>query len=139
ARTAPLIQQEASRLLGLFTQGRYSELLLDADYEVWVQDGAARYAVGRFSGGEQVLVHLALRLAISRLLATRANGAELRFLALDEVFGSLDPAHRELVVAALHQLDGLYTQVLAITHDEGLQEMLDQAVRIELRDGEAHL
>ncbi len=139
ARTAPLIQEEASRLLSRFTQGKYTDVVVDDDYEVWVQDGGVRYAIDRFSGGEQDLVHLALRLAISRLLATRAHGAEIRLLALDEVFGSLDPSHRELVVAALHQLDGLYSQILAITHDEDLQEVLDHAVRIELVDGEARL
>jgi exonuclease SbcC len=137
ARTAPLIQQEASRLLSLFTQGRYGELLLDEDYEVWILDQGVRYTVERFSGGEQDLVHLALRLAISRLLATRADGGELRFLALDEVFGSLDQGHRERVVGALHQLTGLYSQILVITHNEDLQEMLDHTVRISLVDGEA--
>ncbi|MCA1810836.1 MAG: hypothetical protein LC623_02360, partial [Halobacteriales archaeon] len=85
------------------------------------------------------MVHLALRLAVSRMLAER-GGTEIRFLALDEVFGSLDRAHRDLVVGALQQLGGLYAQVLVISHLEGLREELGQAVVVgEDAEGQATL
>ncbi|MEK6975326.1 MAG: SMC family ATPase [Candidatus Thermoplasmatota archaeon] len=129
-RIGPAIQAEASRLLAAFTGGRYAELLLDTSYNVYVTDAGVPYTLDRFSGGEQDLAHLALRLAVSRLLAERAGGAELRFLALDEVFGSLDAQRRDLVVGALRGLGGLYSQVLVVSHQEALQEALDQAVLI---------
>lgn len=127
-RIGPAIQAEASRLLAAFTGGRYTEVLLDPSYNVYVTDGGVPYEIGRFSGGEQDLAHLALRLAVSRLLAERAGGAELRFLALDEVFGSLDAQRRDLVVGALRGLGGLYSQVLVVSHQDALQEALDQAI-----------
>ena len=126
-RIGPAIQAEASRLLATFTGGRFTELLLDSDYEVFVRDGANAYTLERFSGGQQDLMHLALRLAVSRLLAQR-SGSEVRLLALDEVFGSLDREHRELVVSALQGLSGIYQQVLVVSHMEALQEALDQAI-----------
>lgn len=138
-RIGPAVQAEASRLLASFTGGRYTELLLDTQYNVYVTDGGVPYALERFSGGEQDLAHLALRLAVSRLLAERAGGAEVRFLALDEVFGSLDAQRRDLVVGALHGLGGLYSQVLVVSHQDALQEALDQALVVETDGGTAHV
>ncbi|MES2153620.1 MAG: SMC family ATPase [bacterium] len=139
ARTAPLIQEEASRLLAAFTGGRYTDLVLESDYGVYILDDGLRYELDRFSGGEQDLVHLALRLATSRLLATRANAPELRFLALDEVFGGLDAGRQRTLLDGLQGLSGLYGQVLCITHDETVRDGLDHVVRVELADGEARL
>jgi DNA repair protein SbcC/Rad50 len=133
SRVGPAIQAEASRLMSRFTGGRYSEVLLDEDYEVYVTDQGARYTLERFSGGEKDLVHLALRLAVSRLIADR-GGVELRFLALDEVFGSLDQERRELVVAALGELGTLYSQVLVVSHLESLQDALQHALVVEGED-----
>ncbi|MFO1532808.1 MAG: SbcC/MukB-like Walker B domain-containing protein, partial [Thermoplasmatota archaeon] len=136
-RVGPAISAEASRLLAGFSGGRYSEILLDDEYQVFVTDNGVPYALERFSGGEADLVHLALRLAVSRLLAER-GGVELRFLALDEVFGSLDQERRDLVVATLQSLGTLYSQVLVVSHLEGLQETLGHVLRVsEDADGNA--
>ncbi len=137
ARIGPAIQTEASRLIAAFTAGRYTEILLDDQYDIYVTDNGVAYTIDRFSGGEADLVHLALRLAISRLLLERAGGAEIRFLALDEVFGSLDGERRGLVLQALQSLGTLYSQVLVVTHHEGLQEGLDHVLAIHDDDGEA--
>jgi exonuclease SbcC len=138
-RAGPAISHEAGRLLSSFTGGRYTEVRLSEEYEVFVADGGTLYALERFSGGEKDLVHLALRLAVSRLLAER-GGTELRFLALDEVFGSLDRGRRDLVVASLQQLGALYAQVLVISHLEGLQEELGQAIVVgEDAEGQAQV
>ncbi len=136
-RIGPAVQAEASRLLSAFTGGRYAELLLDTSYDIYVTDGGVPYTLSRFSGGEQDLAHLALRLAVSRLVAERSGGAEVRFLALDEVFGSLDAQRRDLVVGALRGLGGLYSQVLVVSHQETLQEALDQAIVVGADGGEA--
>lgn len=139
ARTAPAINQEASHLLALFTQGRYTELVLDGDYELWMGDAGVLHPIERFSGGERDLAHLALRLGISRLLATRSNAPEIRFLALDEVFSSLDQERCTALLGALQNLGGLYGQILAVTHIERLQESFDGVVRVQLTDGEAQV
>jgi exonuclease SbcC len=138
-RIGPAVSAEASRLLGVFSDGRYTELRLGDDYEVFVTEGGVPYTLNRFSGGEADLAHLALRLAVSRLLAERPGGAEMRFLALDEVFGSLDRDRRGLVVAAFGQLENLYAQVLVISHIEGLQDALGQAIVVDEHEGESSL
>lgn len=138
ARIGPALQAEASRLLARFTGGRYSELILDSDFGLYLSDGGVPYLLERFSGGEQDAAHLALRLAASRLVAERA-GADVRLLALDEVFGSLDRERRDLVVATLESLGGLYSQVLVISHLEGLREALGQGVEVVEQDGAAQI
>ncbi|MGB0653789.1 MAG: ATP-binding protein, partial [Thermoplasmatota archaeon] len=131
ARVGPAVSAEASHLLARFTQGRYTEVVLDADYRLLVADGGILHPVERFSGGETDLVHLALRLGVSRLLAGRSGQAELRFLALDEVFGSLDAERRRAVVGALDGLKGLYAQILVITHLEDLRDGLDHVLEVQ--------
>lgn len=139
SRVGPAVSREASRLLDRFTAGRYTEVLLDEEYQLYVGDAGVHYELARFSGGESDLVHLALRLAVSRLLLERSGGAELRFLALDEVFGSLDAERRDSVLGALQELGGLYAQVLVVTHQDALRDALDAAILVEEDDGEAHL
>lgn len=137
SRIRPSINAEASRLLAAFTNGRYADMLLDDDYNLFVRDDGVAYTADRFSGGETDVVHLALRLAVSRLLAERHGAPEMRFLALDEVFGSLDASRRHSVLAALHGLGGLYSQVLLVTHHEGLRDALDGVLDVRLQDGVA--
>lgn len=132
----PAINAEASRLLARFTDGRYRELILDEEYGVFVVDDGVPYTLDRFSGGESDLAHLALRLAVSRLLTQRSGAPELRFLALDEVFGSLDRQRRDAVLAALHSLEDMYSQVVLVTHHEGLHEALDAVLEVR-RSGDA--
>lgn len=135
-RIGPAIGREASRLLERFTSGRYTEVTLDSEYNMYVSDGGTRYALERFSGGESDLVHLAVRLAVSRMLVER-NHAEMRFLALDEVFGGLDAQRRQSVLGALQELGGLYSQVVLVTHHDDLRDALDAALVVEDVDGEA--
>ncbi len=130
ARIGPAVAAEASHLLARFTNGRYTEVILDDEYDIYVTDEGVRYQLDRFSGGESDLVHLALRLAVSRLLLER-SGAEIRFLALDEVFGSLDDERRRLVLGALQELGTLYSQVFLVTHHEEMREMLDHTLSVE--------
>lgn len=135
----PSINQEASRLLARFTNGRYTELILDDEYGLFLSDGGVPYTLDRFSGGESDLVHLALRIAVGRLLAQRSGAPELRFLALDEVFGSLDADRRDAVLGALHGLTGIYAQVLLITHQESMRDALDAVLEVVEDDGQARV
>ena len=67
------------------------------------------------SGGEEDIANLALRLAISQMIAERA-GQPLSLLILDEIFGSLDEDRRAAVVDLLRSLADRFPQVILITH-----------------------
>jgi exonuclease SbcC len=124
----PQLSESASVFLGDMTAGRYTEMELDEDYAARVMaDGEERTVI---SGGEEDMVNLALRLAISQMIADRA-GQPLSLLVLDEVFGSLDEERRLSVVDLLRGLADRFPQVLLITHVESVP-MLDRMVRVEV-------
>ena len=63
--------------------------------------GARPYEL--FSGGEGFRANLALRIALSKLLARRA-GAQLQTLIIDEGFGSQDTRGLSLVVETINSI-----------------------------------
>ena len=91
ATLRPDLSDLASSFLRDLTHGRYSELELNEDYgTTLLEDGDPKAVI---SGGEEDIANLALRLAISQMIAERA-GQPLSLLVLDEIFGSLDEDRR---------------------------------------------
>lgn len=124
----PELSELASAFLGELTDHRYSELELDDQYNIIVlEDGQPKPVI---SGGEEDLANLVLRLAISQMIAERA-GQAFSLLVLDEVFGSLDEARRQNVVALLRGLQDRFEQVILITHIESVREGLDRVITVE--------
>jgi exonuclease SbcC len=129
----PEISELASGFLAELTDGRYSELELDDDYNIIVlEDGIPKPVI---SGGEEDLANLVLRLAISQMIAERA-GQAFSLLVLDEVFGSLDESRRHNVVELLRRLHDRFEQVVVITHIESVREGLDRVMTVRY-DAEA--
>ncbi|HEX6940486.1 MAG TPA: SMC family ATPase [Longimicrobiales bacterium] len=128
ARVRPELGQLASAFLAEITDGRYTSLEIDENYNVLVLDEGEEKPV--ISGGEEDIANLVLRLAISQMIAERA-GHPLSVLILDEVFGSLDIERRDNVIQLLHRLGDRFEQVILITHIESIREGLDQVIRVE--------
>jgi exonuclease SbcC len=127
----PEISDLASGFLAELTDGRYSQLELDDDYNIIVlEDGIPKPVI---SGGEEDLANLVLRLAISQMIAERA-GQSFSLLILDEVFGSLDEARRHNVVELLRRLHDRFEQVVLITHIESVREGLDRVLTVRYDD-----
>ena len=114
------------------TNGRYTELELDEDYVATISRTGEPKPV--ISGGEEDIANLALRLAISQMIADRA-GQPLSLLVLDEIFGSLDEERRAAVVDLLRSLADRFPQVILITHIDAVREGFDRVVRVGLRRG----
>ncbi len=123
----PEISELASRYIRELTDGRYSEIELDDQYNVIVLEDAIPKPV--ISGGEEDLANLVLRLSISEMIAERA-GQAFSLLILDEVFGSLDETRRHNVVDLLRRLQDRFEQVVLITHIESVREGLDRVVTV---------
>ena len=124
----PGLSQRASQLITALTDGRYSQVDLDEEYTPRLFDDGEFKPV--ISGGEEDILHLSLRLAVSQMIAERA-GLDLGLLVLDEVFGSLDEARRDSVIALLQNLKGAFPQILLITHIESIHDMVDRCLRVE--------
>ncbi|HUQ45421.1 MAG TPA: SMC family ATPase [Gemmatimonadaceae bacterium] len=123
----PEMSELASAFLTELSDARYDELELDDSYNLTVlEDGVPKPVI---SGGEQDIANLCLRLAISQMIAERA-GQSFSLLILDEVFGSLDEARRQNVVALLRGLQDRFEQVILITHIEQVREGLDRVINV---------
>ncbi len=124
----PDLADVASGFLRDLSNGRYGEVELDEDYVATIIEAGEPKPV--ISGGEEDIANLALRLAISQMIADRA-GQPLSLLVLDEIFGSLDEERRGAVVDLLRSLADRFPQVILITHIEGVREGMDRVLRVE--------
>jgi exonuclease SbcC len=132
ATLRPDLSELASGFLHDLTNGRYADLELDESYlPTIVDEGEAKPVI---SGGEEDVANLALRLAISQMIAERA-GQPLSLLILDEVFGSLDEERRSAVMGLLRSLADRFPQVILITHIEAVREGFDRIIRVERDPG----
>jgi exonuclease SbcC len=130
-RMRPDLSDLASDYLGELTDGRYDELQIDDHYNITVVEAGIPKQV--ISGGEEDLLNLAVRLAISQMIAER-SGQAFSLLVLDEVFGSLDEHRRLRVVELLRRLLDRFEQIIVMTHIEGTRDDLDHKVRIDYDD-----
>ena len=129
ATLRPDLSELASAFLLDLTNGRYTDLELDENYVPAVlEDGEIKPVI---SGGEEDVANLALRLAISQMIAERA-GQPLSLLILDEIFGSLDEERRASVLNLLRSLADRFPQVILITHIEAVREGFDRIIRVRL-------
>ena len=74
-----------------------------------------------FSGGETFRINLAIRIALSKLLARRA-GAPLPTLVIDEGFGTQDSVGLERLKDAINSIQDDFDKILVITHIEELKD-----------------
>jgi exonuclease SbcC len=127
------LESRASENLALLTNGRYPVLELDEEFEPTIlEDGIPKQVI---SGGEEDVVALALRLALSELIQER-QGRPMSLMILDEVFGGLDADRRQAVLERLHAIKGRFNQILVISHIEEINQVADQCIFLT-RDDES--
>lgn len=136
----PEIEAEANRILSRMTDGRMHvkfETQRDSrsgagvieTLDIKISDELGTRSYEMFSGGEGFRVNFAIRIALSRLLATRA-GTRLQTLVVDEGMGSQDLDGRERIVEAIQAIESEFEKILVITHLEDLRDRFP--VRIEV-------
>jgi len=81
------------------------------------------------SGGEQVRVAIAVRLALSGVLMRRM-GSSIRFLLLDEVDEALDRRGIQALADTLHILSRDF-KILMITHNDTMKERFDHIITVQ--------
>ena len=139
----PRLEDEANDLLSRMTDGRMSlkmqtqrarrtggtnsDLIETLHIDVADEMGTRSYDL--FSGGERFRVDLALRIALSKLLAWRA-GAQLPTLFIDEGFGTQDAQGRDRIVEVIKAIEDDFQRILVITHMDEVKEAFP--VRIEV-------
>jgi exonuclease SbcC len=130
-RIAPALSELTSKGIAAMTEGKYSKVELDENYEMQVEDQGVMYPVSRFSGGEADLANLSLRLAISSIIADRTGATPINVLILDEIFGSQDPNRKRSVMTALSRLSTQFRQIFLITHIEDVKDSMNYVIKVE--------
>ena len=130
SRIRPALSSRTSDLLRRTTGGKYPAVEFDDSYAVRIASDGGKFGLDRFSGGEQDLVSLCLRIAISKELFERAGSTGSSFIVLDEVFGSQDAERKPAILGALAGLSGEFGQILLITHIEDVREALPYALHV---------
>ena len=142
----PQIEDEANRLLARMTEGRMTVRLetqrplrsqrgrLAETLQITVSDELGHRPYEMFSGGEAFRINLALRIALSKVLANR-SGAPLPTLFIDEGFGTQDSAGREQILDVLGTLERDFQCIIVITHLEDLKDYFPVRIEVEKRDG----
>lgn len=127
----PEIESEANRLLSRMTDNRMhvrfeSQRKTKTGKDVETLDititdelGTRNYEM--FSGGEAFRINFAIRIALSRLLANRAQ-ASLPTLIIDEGFGTQDSTGMEKLKEAINSIQDDFEKILVITHMDELKD-----------------
>jgi len=135
SRIRPTLSSYASDYFERLTDGKYREMELDEDYNIMIYDDGNSYGIQRFSGGEEDLANLCLRLAISEVITERAGGV-FNFIILDEIFGSQDIIRRQNIMKALNGLSSKFRQILLITHIDDVKNYVESVIYVnENEDG----
>jgi exonuclease SbcC len=137
--TLQILAARASQELLQISDGRYSLLSVDGDFEVIDHANAdERRSVKTLSGGETFLASLALALALSRHvgdLASEGLGAKLEAVFVDEGFGTLDPETLDDVIDALERLRAEDLLVGVISHVPELAQRIRSGLEVQKSEG----
>ena len=95
-----------------------------------VSDELGPRSYEKYSGGEAFRVNLALRIALSKVLAQRI-GAPLPTLFIDEGFSTQDAVGRERILEVIQSIAQDFQRILVITHMDEVKDAFP--VRIEVQ------
>ena len=138
----PQLEEQTNLLLGRMTDNRMHVKLETQrerrtgrgepieTLEINVNDELGPRGYEMYSGGEAFRVNLALRIALSKVLAQRV-GAPLPTLFIDEGFGTQDASGRESILDALAAIQNDFEKIIVITHLDDMKEVFP--VRIEVQ------
>jgi DNA repair exonuclease SbcCD ATPase subunit len=127
------LEHEAGKVLGEITGGRYEQVLIDGDFNIFVRDIGGDYPIERFSGGEQDDIAVAVRIALSRYLGRLHGLQESTFLIFDEIFGSQDEERRAGLIAALRTQESYFPQIILISHIAEIQGEFENTLLVRMR------
>jgi exonuclease SbcC len=100
------------------------------DFEIVIMIDNETYDFEDISGGEQVRVSIALRLALSLLLMRRV-GSNIQFLLFDEVDQSLDRHGLEALFETIKELSKDF-KILVISHSEYMKEKFEHIITVHM-------
>jgi DNA repair exonuclease SbcCD ATPase subunit len=131
AQIRPFVRSEARRIFREIFGDRYSDLIIDDDYEIALYNlQGKRVPLAAASGGEDVCVNFALRVAVNTALQKHSvAGPPPGLIVLDEPGAGLDAQRRRWLPDAIAGLDDV-DQVIVVTHMEELKESTNHVISL---------
>ncbi|RAP45104.1 MAG: hypothetical protein BZ135_06470 [Methanosphaera sp. rholeuAM6] len=112
----------------------YSELRIDSGYDISVVNKNEVLNSNMMSGGERIVIALALRLGIARVISK--DRTEL--LLLDEPTIHLDAEKRERLIEIISSTE-IVPQMIVVTHDDGMEALSNHIIKISKVNGISHV
>lgn len=127
----PHIRTEARQLFREIFGDRYSDLVIDDDYEISLYDlQGNKVSLMAASGGEDVCVNFSLRVAVNTALQKHSvSGPPPGLLILDEPGSGLDEQRRRWLPEAIAGLDSI-NQVIVVTHMQELKGSTEHIISL---------
>lgn len=122
----PRIEDLASEYFSVITDGKYSYITLDNDYNILIDNKN----IDLFSGWERDLANLCLRLSLwQNLSLNRWN--PINFLVLDEVLWSQDKERQQNILINLKKLEAKFSQIILISHLEEIKDLATNLIEVK--------
>jgi len=127
----PHIRSEARTLFREIFGDRYSDLVIDDDYEISLYDlQGNKVSLMAASGGEDVCVNFSLRVAVNTALQKHSvSGPPPGLLILDEPGAGLDEQRRRWLPEAISGLE-IVKQVIVVTHMQELKGSTEHVISL---------
>lgn len=121
----PQVTDYASELINKISDGKFTSIAIDKKFDVSVETGdGVVESVSQLSGGEEDLVAICLRLAISVMLS---DGTPT-MLILDEVLTAMDSDRASAILEAMQGISG--GQIIIVAHNEIVKSIADKVVEL---------
>ena len=141
-RAVPMLENTAKELLARLSdnkmtiklelkEGRIDRAtgLPSEELNITISDEQGTRSYETFSGGETFRIDFAIRIAMSKLLASR-SGSPLPILFIDEGFGSQDTIGQGRLIEVIQSISEDFEKIIVITHIDSMKENFDQQIEI---------
>ena len=141
-RAVPMLENTAKELLARLSdnkmtiklelkEGRIDRAtgLPSEELNITISDEQGTRSYETFSGGETFRIDFSIRIAMSKLLASR-SGSPLPILFIDEGFGSQDTIGQGRLIEVIQSISEDFEKIIVITHIDSMKENFDQQIEI---------
>ena len=142
--TLPEIEEKANQILDIISDGKLQVYFKvesktkkgdskeTLDIEISSEGENRSYEL--FSGGEKFKVDIAIRIALSYVLANK-SGAKLSMLIIDEGFGTQDREGIFRFIECIEKITNEFEKILVITHMNELKDYFETHLRVVKENG----
>jgi len=123
-RVKPQIERETMNIFSEFDFD-YTNINLDDTYAMTIQTGNDTLEITSLSGGEKIVIALALRLAIAKVISQNRT----QLLILDEPTVHLDVNKKSDLIDIIRKIN-IVPQIIVVTHDYEMLNLSDNIINV---------